>query len=721
MSSSISNNNNNNASSPASFDPPPSEGLPSDAALVLASASSAPAAVAVGSAAAAPEMLSEGAGSAEPPSVSSTAADCGGAAGGAGNNNHADNSQRSLGNFGVIRVPSSSAGNITSHYSASNASTLLLAATAGSGSNSTPPRAAAGDDQDILRRQQQFQQQQLQQSALSSSGINNCGVDNIGTAGGDAGGRSMPKIQPLHIAYSSKSAARSQKSSAAGTSGKAEPLLRNQQGDIIGGNIPTDDDPCCNKENFGCCYEWLAECVWPGMGLFGESYLLFSIGTLKPLWEILYPSCFLEGECSDRLLHSLSYSVVLGVIVGMLGIGYMAKNLGRRRGSITTAALMSGAACGLAFTSTVLARVRNGDDEELSNPVALFRCMSVLLFVFGMGVGGEYPLAASSASEKAMGEMKQSFKRELEREDNEFQADGLIVIDEQPEETSSENQQQEGEDSCPTGEASSKQDPGDSTGSAAAPSPSAGVAPQLSKAQTDFAQERCRRQPEPQQHRGRKIQLVFTMQGAGIFFNSLTMTALILITGQTGKQNVDEYDIEALLAIWRITYGVGAVVLLFVLISRIKYLAESAVWLDDKRRREQLARNSIAPALSHNTTAAEASNNYINNSLQYPPSSQLQQLEQQQQQQNYTGHNPLIRYSFPQVSQSPSGLSCVSSVSSLSAPSVAVNPEDMMTIKEVPSTDPEEDIKTSTMSLLLRNYGIRLLGVSLAWMLWDGK
>jgi hypothetical protein len=31
--------------------------------------------------------------------------------------------------------------------------------------------------------------------------------------------------------------------------------------------------------------QWLYETFWPGMGLFGESYLLFSIGTLRPIWE----------------------------------------------------------------------------------------------------------------------------------------------------------------------------------------------------------------------------------------------------------------------------------------------------------------------------------------------------------------------------------------------------------------------------------------------------
>ena len=37
---------------------------------------------------------------------------------------------------------------------------------------------------------------------------------------------------------------------------------------------------CCDSTKY-----WLFQCAWPGMGLFGESFLLFSIGTLKPIWE----------------------------------------------------------------------------------------------------------------------------------------------------------------------------------------------------------------------------------------------------------------------------------------------------------------------------------------------------------------------------------------------------------------------------------------------------
>ena len=49
-----------------------------------------------------------------------------------------------------------------------------------------------------------------------------------------------------------------------------------------------------------CCEEYFQDCLWPGLGLFGESYLLFSVGTLQPLWSILFPSCFATYEIKEQ-------------------------------------------------------------------------------------------------------------------------------------------------------------------------------------------------------------------------------------------------------------------------------------------------------------------------------------------------------------------------------------------------------------------------------------
>ena len=285
-------------------------------------------------------------------------------------------------------------------------------------------------------------------------------------------------------------------------------------------------------------FDWFwRECVWPGLGLFGESYLLFSIGTLTPLWELLFQDCFITYEtCHASLVHSLTYTVVLGVICGMMLLGTLANTLGRRMGSILTASLMCGGAWGMTLVSFIFT-------NEAS---VLFKCMVLLLFLFGVGVGGEYPLSASSASERAMAELKE--KRRQEEEET-FQ-NTTVEFDYQQ------------------------------------------VEHDLTMDST--REERTLQRPQ-HAHRGRRVQLVFTMQGMGIMFNCSIMTFLLLIMGQTGSNGDAEndnasvsgsYNASALLNIWRITYAIGAAVLSYVLVSRILYLQESQVWLQDKEQRQ---------------------------------------------------------------------------------------------------------------------------------------
>ena len=224
--------------------------------------------------------------------------------------------------------------------------------------------------------------------------------------------------------------------------------------------------------------------MWPGLGLFGESYLLFSIGTLTPLWELLFEDCFVTFEaCNKSLTKSFTYTVVLGVMSGMMLLGYLANSLGRRTGSILTASLMCGGAWGMTLCSLL------GGSEMSSQP--LFRCLVALLFVFGVGVGGEYPLSASSASERAMVDLQQKRLEEEHLRNTMVEFDYAKVKDEELE--NKEPQRQQKHHHC---------------------------------------------------HRGRRVQLVFTMQGMGIMFNCIFMTALLWIMGQTGD-NGDTFNEKA--------------------------------------------------------------------------------------------------------------------------------------------------------------------------------
>eukprot|EP00985_Skeletonema_marinoi_P015509 scaffold8027_cov145-Skeletonema_marinoi.AAC.4 len=147
--------------------------------------------------------------------------------------------------------------------------------------------------------------------------------------------------------------------------------------------------------------------LWHGLGLFGESYLLFSIGTLRPLWEALYPLCFSNEDadpatsCPHPYLtyNSLSYSVPEWKFVDCEYHG--------------------GGCCVLA--SLLLAGNFNNIDDNNNNedsgrPDVLFMVMSASLFIFGIGVGGEYPLSASLASERAMAAMKERRRLEEQQE-----------------------------------------------------------------------------------------------------------------------------------------------------------------------------------------------------------------------------------------------------------------------------------------------------------------
>jgi hypothetical protein len=357
-----------------------------------------------------------------------------------------------------------------------------------------------------------------------------------------------------------------------------------------------------------------------------------------------------------------------------------------------------------------------------------------------------------------MGDMKRHMKQELQHEETEMEfkynisnsgsklntsgdgRDGLLVVI--PEETAAEGSHHSPDTNTDTG--ADTDNPAKGT---------AGAATGTNPAQPD---------------RGRQVQLVFTMQGMGIFFNSLVMTILLALTGQNGTRqgnnknnannNNSNYDSATLLYIWRFMYVLGAFILLAVLLSRYLFLKESTVWLDDKRRREQLARN--AQAASNTAPPTPPPHPQPNQ----PLFSQQSLFQHQQQQPNFQPgsqnqqHLNENQNPFMGIVQSPSGISMVSDVSSLSAPSVAVHdfnhssylgggfgggrhnsnsnsnsfsnncydhPSEhdeylnWQILHPVPSTDPEDDLKANTYSLLLRNYGVRLFGASVSWFLWD--
>jgi len=304
--------------------------------------------------------------------------------------------------------------------------------------------------------------------------------------------------------------------------------------------------------------DYLSECVLPGLGLFGESYLLFSMGTLKPLWDELYPRCLGGYSCPLSLIYQISFSIIFGIICGMISIGLLSSVRGRRTGSILTASLMCSGSIGLLLITVALSNF----------PLTLFRCMMVLLFVFGIGVGGEYPLSASSASERAMAE----FKLRCENELNDDHYESL----------------------SPTRDQKS-------------------ISIVESKIYNSF--------------RGGRILLVFAMQGIGVFIQSLVLCFLLYIALHLGENNHGNYFTDfSLLTIWRIIYLIGTIILIYVYRFRINHLHESKVWEDNISLREEIKnkkndheRGDFVPPPNTN----EEDQSYSNTSSSFPLSNKL--------------------------------------------------------------------------------------------------
>ncbi|KAL3435937.1 major facilitator superfamily domain-containing protein [Aspergillus tetrazonus] len=144
--------------------------------------------------------------------------------------------------------------------------------------------------------------------------------------------------------------------------------------------------------------------VLPGAGLGLEGYVLFSIGNLKPLFQAAFASCWdhdYEGEhiCNAQWLNAIEYLEICGIIVGQILVGIVGDWLGRRWGLIQDAAIML---LGLVMLTAAWGVTQNG----------WVICYAWSLFIYGIGVGGEYPMTATSGMENAVGSGKVSTKED---------------------------------------------------------------------------------------------------------------------------------------------------------------------------------------------------------------------------------------------------------------------------------------------------------------------
>ncbi|KAF2806638.1 putative MFS phosphate transporter [Mytilinidion resinicola] len=143
---------------------------------------------------------------------------------------------------------------------------------------------------------------------------------------------------------------------------------------------------------------YLRNMVVPGAGLLLEGYVLFSIGNVRPLLQAAFPSCWKTFDiCNETWTQAIDYLEICGIIVGQILVGIIGDWLGRRWGLIQDAVVM--------FVGLIMLTAAWGVDQN-----GWVICYVWSLFFYGVGVGGEYPMTATSGMENAVGSGKVSTK-----------------------------------------------------------------------------------------------------------------------------------------------------------------------------------------------------------------------------------------------------------------------------------------------------------------------
>ena len=133
--------------------------------------------------------------------------------------------------------------------------------------------------------------------------------------------------------------------------------------------------------------------------------MLFSIGNLNPLFAAAFKNCWGSASktnvlvCNPQWIKAVDYLEICGIIVGQILVGILGDWLGRRWGLIQDAAIMF---LGLLMLVASWGVTLNG----------WVICYAWALFFYGIGVGGEYPMTATSGMENAVGSGKVSTKED---------------------------------------------------------------------------------------------------------------------------------------------------------------------------------------------------------------------------------------------------------------------------------------------------------------------
>ncbi|KAH9100545.1 hypothetical protein Ae201684P_006742 [Aphanomyces euteiches] len=121
-----------------------------------------------------------------------------------------------------------------------------------------------------------------------------------------------------------------------------------------------------------------------GLGFFNDAYDLFVMNVVNVVLEEQYGS----DVYTPALKGAVSAAALIGAVIGQIVFGYLADILGRRINMIIT--------CGILILGGVICALASG-----GSPTNTLWILVVARGILGVGIGGEYPLAASASAEDA--------------------------------------------------------------------------------------------------------------------------------------------------------------------------------------------------------------------------------------------------------------------------------------------------------------------------------
>ncbi|KAK5939462.1 hypothetical protein PMZ80_007839 [Knufia obscura] len=121
--------------------------------------------------------------------------------------------------------------------------------------------------------------------------------------------------------------------------------------------------------------------IFSGLAIGSDGFNASIIGTLSLVLGVLYPDALTTGMYSR-----LSNAFIIGMILGMLGFGYISDKLGRKSGAVLTTIIL--------VLGIILSAAASGTTQT-----GMLWMLVVARGVAGVGAGGEYPVAGAGAAE----------------------------------------------------------------------------------------------------------------------------------------------------------------------------------------------------------------------------------------------------------------------------------------------------------------------------------